>query len=74
MAYFINWDQLPEGYDWVAIDKSGKIFAHSEKPRPWVGMGIWVGGFSYISLGVTGNEMNNWQQLIFHRHESQAGY
>ena len=28
-----NWDRVPPEYNWVAIDKSGQIYAFTMKPR-----------------------------------------
>ena len=30
----IDWNQVPEGYDWVAQDEDGYIFAYLDKPTP----------------------------------------
>ena len=33
-ALDIDWSQVPEGYDWVAQDEDGYIFAYLDKPTP----------------------------------------
>jgi hypothetical protein len=36
MEYFeiiIKWDKIPKGYDFVAIDEDGRVFAYPQKPK-----------------------------------------
>ena len=30
----IDWNQVPEGYDWVAQDEDGYVYGHPDKPTP----------------------------------------
>jgi hypothetical protein len=46
MEYFeiiIKWDKIPKGYDFVAIDEDGRMYAYPQIPKrsysEWVGDG-----------------------------------
>ena len=45
-----NWDRVPPEYNWVAIDKSGKIYAFTKKPRRDISSWHVVDGY-YQCLG-----------------------
>ena len=38
----IDWSQVPEGYDWVAQDRDGGIYAFTEKPIPNLKSSLWT--------------------------------
>ena len=38
----IDWNQVPEGYDWVAQDSNGDIYAFTEKPIPNLKSSLWI--------------------------------
>jgi hypothetical protein len=50
MEYFeiiIKWDKIPKGYDFVAIDENGKMYAYRQKPEYY--NNDWSeGDFTYI--------------------------
>lgn len=71
MAYFIDWDQVREGFDWVAIDQDGEVWAYMEKPIQ-LNL-VWQGDVQTL-IDHTRKRQGNWRELIFHRHESQAGF
>ena len=41
-ALDIDWNQVPEGYDWVAQDRDGGIYAFTEKPIPNLKSSLWI--------------------------------
>ena len=41
-ALDIDWSQVPEGYDWVAQDSNGDIYAFTEKPIPNLKSSLWI--------------------------------
>ena len=38
----IAWSQVPEGYEWVAQDRDGGIYAFTEKPIPNLKSSVWI--------------------------------
>ena len=38
----IDWSQVPEGYEWVAQDRDGGIYAFTEKPIPNLKSSVWI--------------------------------
>ena len=38
----IDWSQVPEGYEWVAQDRDGGIYAFTEKPIPNLKLSLWI--------------------------------
>lgn len=74
MAYFINWDKIPEGYDWVAVDKNGDAWIYVDKPYYSEIGDHWISGGVKKIIWVIGSEHKDWRELLFHRHESQKTY
>ena len=38
----IDWSKVPEGYEWVAQDRDGGIYAFTEKPIPNLKSSLWI--------------------------------
>ena len=68
---YFDWINIPEGFDWVAIDKSGSVYAFTDKPYPDYYYCKWFlhnNQFEEVELiNRTEKERNNWIELIFRR-------
>lgn len=65
----IDWSKVPEGFDWVAMDKSGHWHSYGAKPKsdPWVG--IWSDGSNsrYFTLKILAHSSPDWTQSLVQR-------
>ena len=64
---YFDWADVPEGYDWVAIDPDGEIWAFRDKPRIYDFCWIHSGHKLPEYLGQTDEKIEHSDQLCFQR-------
>ena len=63
----IDWSKVPEGYDWVAQDEDGDVFAYSHEPFLFEGeFDVWD-GFSGCILLRRDKPNENWKNTLTKR-------
>jgi hypothetical protein len=65
----VSWATVPDWARWVAVDKTGRVFAYKDKPSMEVG--YWKEskprGIDELEIAHVGKACQDWQDLIFER-------
>lgn len=62
----INWDVIPEGYNWVAKDKSGDVYAFKNKPEKGFSCFVSEMGTYFSVMGVSLSNIP-WEDSLMER-------
>lgn len=67
-----NWANIPAGFNWVAVDSDGEVFAYKEKPTTSVS--VWLNEYAdFKSLGYIEEPQGDyWKTMIYERPKSAA--
>lgn len=66
-----DWSQVPEGYDWVATDRCGVVYAYLNKPIIKNKFGFWVNLVSkcsrMLTIPIPHEECTDWRDSLEQR-------
>jgi len=71
---YVDWNKIPNGYDWVAMDKNGRARYYFEKPV--LGDDVWRAVFNpavrwgtngWVDAGYIVSTSPSWDKSLIHR-------
>lgn len=60
----LDWQQAPEGFDWVAQDADGKWFWYRVRPQCGIDGGVWRSNSRHQQYAGTASADPNWWQTL----------
>jgi hypothetical protein len=62
----VNWNMVPESFNWLAVDADGCVYAYENEPTSY--HTIWNTDMDYLLVGhISLKEHDNWDEMIWER-------